>query len=207
LNYLDFDAGIELTDTTAAFAHRTRPLYPDEQFSIVTAGVDLTASESAELEANVAAALRSRGGAERAAAAAMLRTVEQVSQRTRLVGGGTFVASLPRDYEPPTDPEVPNAHEMSVLGVRWGLPTAGTATFAHIPDVPTHVVESPTIIADPFAGRAEVIIRQGQAPNLAGVPEVPEAAEVRMRLIALRSSDEIAHMFGSEATSQSGNGP
>lgn len=203
VNYLDFEAGIELTDRTLAFVHRARPLYPNERFSIVTAGVGLTAAESAELDANVGAALRSRGGAERGAAMAMLRTVERVSRRTPLVGGGVFISSLPRNYSTPSDSEHDNAPELRVLGVRWGLPTRGAATFVHIPDGPTRAVESPTIIADPFAGRAEVIVRQGQVPDLTGVPGIPEAVEVRMHVLPLRSSDEIAETFGGEAAGPS----
>jgi hypothetical protein len=122
----------------------------------------------------------------------MLRTVERVAQRTKAVGGGTFICALPRD---PPDPE--ESGGLAVMGVRWGLPEHGSATFIHVPDRPTRIVESPGVIADRFAGRAEMIVRKGQIPDLAGAHEPPEEGELRIHLVALRSSEEISTLFRS----------
>lgn len=193
-NTLDLDARVELLDASDTFVHRTRPLFPHERFHIFAAGESLTRDESDDLDSNVAAALRSKGGRERAAAVAMLRTVEKVSARTPSVGGGAFICAIPRQFVAPA-PAPPRS--LSILGVQWGLPREDSPTFVHVPDAPTQTVESPAIIADPFAGRAELTIHSGSVPDLAGAGEMPEAGEMKMRLIALRSSDEISRIFDS----------
>jgi hypothetical protein len=188
-NTLDLERGVELIEASDTFVHRTRPLLPAEPFSIFAAGVPLTEGESDELERSVAAALRSPGGGVRAAAVAMIRTVDRVSTRASSVGGGTFVCAVPRHYRP-----LEEAAGFNVMGVKWGLPEAGAATFLHAPDRPTQEVESPGIIADPFAGHGTLVVKKGTVPSIAGVDEVPEEAEMRMRLIALRSSEELAQL-------------
>lgn len=92
-------------------------------------------------------------------------------------------------------PGAPDAMGLSVLGLRWGLPETTHSTFLHLPDGPTDRVESPGIIMDPFAGRATLIVRKGDLPTGAGAGRVPEEAELELRLVALRSSDEIASLF------------
>lgn len=195
-NSLDFAAGVEVAEARSRFEHRTRPLYPNEKFTVFSAGATLNASETAELDVSIAAAMRAAGGKERAAAMAMLRTVGRVAARDRTVGGGAFICALPRN---PPSPQ--NSHEVAkleILGVRWGLPQSGRATFVHIPDGPTNVVESPGIIADPFAGRGTLRVDQGVVSTLAaGLGTIPEAAELKMNVLALRSSEEIARMFTS----------
>ena len=193
-NFHDFEIGVELTEGSAEFSHRTRLLLPGDKFQIFAAGARLTSAESTELESSVSAALRSAAGGERAAAVAMLRTVQRVSDRDPTVGGGAFVVALPRDYAVPTQ-DASNKLGLTVLGVRWGLPEAGSATFVHISDRPTEVVESPGIIADPFAGSATLTVKKGKVPNLAGIGgSLPEEFEGKLNLIALRSSEEIARL-------------
>ena len=194
-NFRDFDAGLKPLDSATDFSSRARPLFPPERFRVIAAGIPLTPAESSELESNVAAALRSPGGGERAAAVAMLRTVERVSNRNPAVGGGAFVCSLPRSYQAPAPPD--QSPGLTVMGMQWGLPERGVPTFVHIPNRPTPIVESPGVIADPFAGRAEVVVKKGRVPDIAGVGKVPEEGELRLRLIALRSSEEIAKLFES----------
>jgi len=196
-NTLDLERGIEVDEAADAFVHRTRPLFPHERFSIFAAGAALTQGETADLERDLASALRSAGSRERAAALLMVRFVERVAARDSTVGGGTFVCAIPRAQFPV--PGVPGTSGLSVLGMRWGLPDVVHPTFLHLPDGPTDRVESPAIIADPFAGRATVIVRNGNLPTAAGAGEVPEEGEVQLRLIALRSSDEIASLFAGSA--------
>ena len=84
------------------------------------------------------------------------------------------------------------------MGMHWGLPETGRATFVHVPDEPSETVESPTIVGDPFAGKMILrIVSGGELPSLAGPGAVPEEGTVETRLIALRSSAEIKELFGS----------
>lgn len=190
-NFLDFDAGRELTETRDEFNHLARPLLPGERFLIFTAGASLTAPESSSLEADVASALRSSAGKERAASVCLLRMIQTVSERDDTVGGGAFVSAISREYVAGSAPE-PDSPGLHVMGMRWGLPERGVATFAHVPDEPTEVIESPAIVGDPFAGKMRLRIVRGEVPSPAGVGEVPEEGSAEFRLIALRGSDEIA---------------
>jgi hypothetical protein len=182
---------VELPEAQPKFISIGRALFPNEKYLLLSAGVPLTVTEARELDANVAAALRSSSGRERAAAVAMAATTSRVAARTDLVGGGVFICSIPRGYAPQAD-----APGFNVLGVHWGLPEQDRATFVHAPDSPSTVVESPTILQDPWAARATLTVHKGYIPDLAGAGEVPEEAEIKLELLALRSSDEIARLGG-----------
>jgi hypothetical protein len=185
--------GETLREPQPVFTHLGRVLLPDERFVIVSVGAELTRAEQESLDRDISSALRSSGGRERAAALLMVRTIESVAKRDPTVGGGAFVAAIPRHYRP--DGAQPDRPHMNVLGALWGLPEAGAATFVHIPDQPTKTVESPYILADPFSGIATLTIHSGPVPGLTPLTsEVPDAGEIRMKIIPWRSTEELAAM-------------
>jgi hypothetical protein len=165
---------------------------PGENYVIGGVGVQLTGAEQASLDRDVSAALRSKEGRERAAALLMVRMIRSVAKRDRRVGGGAFVAAIPRHHRAGSSGA---RSGVEVLGVRWGLPERQVATFAHIPDEETNTVETPYILADPFSGIGTLTITKGPVPGLGPMTGMPEAGEMRMTLLPLRSSDELERMF------------
>jgi hypothetical protein len=87
---------------------------------------------------------------------------------------------------------------MEFLGVRWGLPQPHTATYVHMPDEPTTVVETPYILGDPFAGIGTLNFKSGPVPDLKPLAGPPEAFEGEMRIISWYSSNELAQRFGAQ---------
>jgi hypothetical protein len=150
-NYLS-DAGQWLGTARPEFIHRMRLLPLSEPFHVIPAGALLTPNELRGLDADLASAFRSRKAQERAAAALLIRTIQTVEARDTSVGGGVFVSSLARDFVPPaTESDETGLH---VMGMKWGLPEAGQATFVHIPEGPREeTVESPFIMDLKMAGK------------------------------------------------------
>jgi len=92
-------------------------------------------------------------------------------ERDSTVGGGAFISSIPRGYIPGGSSEIQG---LSFMGMHWGLPETGRATFVHVPDEPSETVESPAIVGDPFAGKMILrIVSGGELPSLAGPGAVP----------------------------------
>jgi len=184
------------SDSDLSFRHSTRALLLNQSFVIDSVGAQLTDTERTTLDRHVSAALRSKtGGRERAAALLMAQTIRSVSERDPTVGGGVFIAALPRHIEV----RAPQPKTMEILGVRWGLPEPETATFVHIPDVPTTVVETPYILGDPFAGIGILKVDGGPVPDLKPLAGIPKAGEMKINLISWYSADELAQRFGGRA--------
>lgn len=176
-----------------SFRHSTRALLLNQTFAIDSVGARLTDAERTTLDRDISAALRSKaGGRERAAALLMARTIRSVSERDPTVGGGVFIAAIPRQIQD----GAARPKTMAILGVRWGLPEPDAATFVHIPDVPTTVVETPYILGDPFAGIGTLSVNRGPVPDLKPLAGIPEAGEMKLRLISWYSGDELAQRFG-----------
>jgi hypothetical protein len=188
-NFLDFEAGCELAEPDV-FTYRMRPLEAGGRFHIFSAGARLTAPEMADLDADVASALRSAGGHERAATLRLLRTIENVAGRDATVGGGAFICAIPRGFDVAAE-QASDAPGLNVMGVHWGLPRPDVPTFAHIASARSETVESPVVVGDPFAGQMLLRVDQEHQPSLSGVPGLPAEGTVEMRLVALRDSTEM----------------
>jgi hypothetical protein len=190
-NFIDPTVPSFAPEAWDAFTHVERPLMRGEPALVFTAGAGLPSEAAETLVGDVRSALRSASGNERAIAQRFVRVVETVASRDSTVGGGAFVAAIAKDalssLGVPTSP-TPGLH---VLGMRWGLPEAGAVTFLHVPDTDDEGVESPMVVGDPFAGKMRLRVSVGDLPTAAGARAVPEAGSVEMRLLALRSSDEI----------------
>lgn len=183
----------ESPNSALGFRHATRALLLSQNFAIDSVGARLTNAERTTLDRDVSAALRSKtGGRERAAALLLARTIRSVSERDPTVGGGVFIAALPRCV--PTGAARPKT--MEILGVRWGLPESDAATFVHIPDVPTTVVETPYILGDPFAGIGVLSVDSGPVPDLGPLTDIPKAGDLKINLIPWYDAAELAQRFG-----------
>lgn len=188
-NFLDLSGvGRVYPEPQAVFTHGTCPLMPSEKFLIGSVGARLRDDERDALNRDVSAALRSREGRERAAALLMVRTVRSVAERDPTVGGGAFIAAIPRHHRAGSSGD---RQGLNVLGVRWGLPEQEAATFVHIPDEETNTVETPYILADPFSGIGTITITKGSVPGLRPFLGIPEAGEFTLTLLPLRGSDEL----------------
>jgi hypothetical protein len=185
-------SGSILPEPQMAFTHSTSLLMPRQKYLMGSVGARVKQDEREALDRDVSAALRSREGRERAAALLMVRTIRAVSERDPTVGGGAFIAAIPRHHRTGSS----GAHQgIEVLGVRWGLPEQHAATFVHIPDEQTNTVETPYILADPFSGIGTLTITKGPVPDLKPLAGIPEVGEFRLTVLPLRSSDELAREF------------
>jgi hypothetical protein len=192
-NFID-DAGNEIAEARKEFQHRVWPLQANQEFGFLVSGAPLTESELWGLDKNLRSALRSPGGAERAASVLLLKATHETAARDQTVGGGAFISSISRDHIPGGPPALQG---MSFMGMQWGLPESSRATFLHVPEEQTEAVESPAIVGDPFAGKMMLAITKGgERPSLAGPGAAPEEGSFELKLIALRSSDEIEEMTG-----------
>jgi hypothetical protein len=192
------EPGRALSEPGFAFVHSTRVLMPNQKFLIGSVGAHVKPQEQEALDRDISAALRSTsGGRERAAALLMVRTIQTVAERDATVGGGAFIAALPRQR--PLRGAGPRLRSMEFLGVRWGLPEHDAITFVHIPDRPTTTVETPYVLETPFAGIGTFTIRSGPVPDLKQLAGIPEAGEMQLKIISWYDGDELARRSGSGA--------
>lgn len=174
------DYSYVLSSAQRRFQYGLRPLLNTEKFQIIEAGVPLTNREHTELDNNVRAALRSSRGGVRAAAVAMIEAVQRVAGRTRTVGGGVFVVSVPRNARPPDEDTV----GLISAGLKWGLPEPDYITFVHVPDQPSQAVDSPVVLFPQglaLFSTDETI--EGRVPDLAGTEPFPTWIKTRLRML------------------------
>jgi hypothetical protein len=185
-----------LSEPGLEFTHSTRLLFRNQKFLIESVGSPLNQNERENLDRDISAALRSLGGRERAAALLMARTIHTVAERDPAVGGGVFIAAIPRHLRrDAADNQRPRMEFFG--GIRWGLPEEGAATFVHIPDDrASTTVETPYILDDPFSGIGSLTIKEGPVPDLGPLSGTWEAGEMEFRIIPWYSSNELKRRSG-----------